>query len=77
MHAASPVGGVLMQSLAASLADSSRRFDEKQRTTRLAAAAAERTRRIEVLAALVDKHPDNPAFQGMLTRAMEPTSGAQ
>jgi len=77
MDAASPGGGDLMRSLAASLADSSRRFDEKQRTKRLAAAAAERTRRIEVLAALVEKHPDNPAFQDMLMRAMEPTSGAQ
>jgi len=77
MNAASPGGGDLMRCVPVSLADSSRRFDEKQRTKRLAAAAAERTRRIEVLAALVEKHPDNPAFQHMLMRAMEPASGAQ
>jgi len=66
-----------MRCLPVSLADSSRRFDEKQRTKRLAAAAAERTRRIEVLAAFVEKQPDNPAFQDMVLRAMEPASGAQ
>jgi len=77
MDAASPGGGDLMRSPAVSLADGSRRFDKKQRTKRLAAAAAERTRRIEVLAALVEKHPDNPAFQDILLRAMEPASGAQ
>ena len=77
MDAASPCGGDLMRSPVVSLADSSRRFDRKQRTKRLAAAAAERTRRIEVLAALLDKHPDNPAFQDILLRAMEPASGAQ
>jgi len=77
MDAASPCGGDLMRSPAVSLADSSRRFDKKQRKKRLAAAAAERTRRIEVLAALLDKHPDNPAFQDILLRAMEPASGAQ
>ena len=77
MNAASPGGGDLMRCLPVSLADSSRRFDEKQRRKRLAAAAAERTRRIEVLAALVEKHPDNPTFQDMLMRAMEPASRAQ
>jgi len=77
INAASPGGGDVMRCLPVSLADSSRRFDEKQRTKRLAAAAAERTRRIEVLAAFVEKQPDNPAFQDMVLRAMEPASGAQ
>jgi len=66
MDAASPGGGDLMRSLAVSLADSSRRYDDKQRTRRLASVAAEQTRRIEMLAACVEKNPDNPALQDML-----------
>jgi len=56
MEGATPGGGDLMQSLAASLADGAGRFDENQRTKRLTAAQVERTRRSKVLAGLVEKH---------------------
>jgi len=54
-----PGGGDFLWSLAASLSDGSRRFDENQKTKRLVALEAERTKRVAMLTAAIEKRPDN------------------
>jgi len=65
-----PGGGDFMLSLAASLSDGARRFDEKQKTKRLVAVEAERIKRVAMLTAALEKHPDNETFRDMLKAAM-------
>jgi len=70
MEASMPGGAAVMRSLAGSLSDASRRFDEKQKTKRLAAAAGEVTKRVEFLTALVEEHPHDEGFRDMLRDAL-------
>ncbi|OSX75148.1 hypothetical protein BU14_0254s0028 [Porphyra umbilicalis] len=70
MEASMPGGADVMRSLAGSLSDASRRFDEKQKTKRLAAAAGEVTKRVEFLTALVKEHPHDEGFRDMLRDAL-------
>ncbi|OSX79787.1 hypothetical protein BU14_0071s0041 [Porphyra umbilicalis] len=70
VEAVLPGGGDFMRSLAASLSDGARRFDEKQKTKRLVALEAERTKRVAMLTAAIEKHPDNETIRDMLKAAM-------
>lgn len=70
LEAAMPGGADLMRSLAASLGDGARRCDEKQKTKRLKAAEVERTKRVALLTAAMEKQPDNETFRDMLRAAM-------
>ena len=70
VEAVLPGGGDFMRSLAASLSDSARRFDETQKTKLLVALEAERTKRVAMLTAAIEKHPDNETFRDMLKAAM-------
>jgi len=61
-----PGGADAMRSLAGSLSDASRRFDDKQKTKRLAAAAGEVTKSVVFLTALVKEYPYDEGFRDML-----------
>jgi len=65
-----PGGGDFLRSLAASLSDDARRFNEKQKAQRLVALEAERTTRVTMHTAAIEKHPDNETFCGMLKAAV-------
>jgi len=70
MGASIPGGADVMRSLSGSFSDASRRLDEKQKTTCLAAAAGEVTKRVEFLTALVKQHPHVEGFRAMLRDAL-------
>ncbi|KAK1864936.1 hypothetical protein I4F81_007472 [Pyropia yezoensis] len=70
-----PGGADFMRRLGESLADGARRFDEKQKAKRLAAVESERTKRVAVLTAAVEKNPDNETFRDMLRIAMGEPAG--
>jgi len=70
MEPSMPGGADVMRSLAVSLSDASRRFDEKQKTKRLAAATGEVTKRVELRTALVKEHPHDEGFRDMLQDAL-------
>jgi len=59
-----------MRSLSGSLSDASKRFDEKKKTKRLAAAEGEVTNRVEFLTALVKRHPQVEGFRDILFDAL-------
>lgn len=65
-----PGGAELMRSLASSLNDGARRFDEKQKTKRLKTAEAERTKRVALLMAAIEKQPDNETLRELLVATM-------
>jgi len=48
-----------MRRLAESLSDGGRRFDEKQKTKQMATMEWERTKRVAMLTAAVEKHPES------------------
>jgi len=68
-------GGDLMRRLAESLSDGARHCDEKKKTKRLAAVESERTKRVALLTAAVEKHPENETFRDMLKVAMGEPAG--
>jgi len=70
MKPSMPGGADVMRSLAVSLSDASRRFYEKQKTKRLAAATGEVTKRVEFRTALVKEHPHDEGFRDMLRDAL-------
>jgi len=65
-----PGGGDFMHFLTASLSDGARRFDEKERTKRLVALEAERTKGVAMRTAAMEKHPDKETFHDVLKAAM-------
>jgi len=72
----SPAGGELTRRLAESLSDGSHRFNEKQKTKRMATMESERRKREAMLMAAVEKHPENETLRGMLKIAMEEPAGS-
>jgi len=70
VEAVLPGGGDVMGSLAVSLSDGARRLGEKQKTKRLVALEAERTKRLAMLTTAIEKHPDNETIRDMLKNAM-------
>jgi len=71
-----PGGGELMRRLAESLSDGGCRFDEKQKTKRMATMESERTKRVAMLKAAVEKHPENETLRDMLKIAMGEPAGS-
>lgn len=74
--AMSPGGGKLTRRLGESLSDGSHRFNEKQKTKRMATMESERRKRLAMLMAAVEKHPENETFRDMLKIAMEEPAGS-
>jgi len=72
-----PGGGELMRRLAESLSHGVRCFDEKKTTKWMATMESEHTKRVAMLTAAVEKHPENETSREMLNIAMgEPTGSS-
>lgn len=65
-----PGGADVVRSQVASLGEGARRFDEKQKPKSLKAAKVERTKRVALLTAEMEKKPGNETLQDILNAAM-------
>ena len=69
-------GRDLMRRLAESLSYGARRFEEKQKTKRMATMESEHTKKVAMLTAAVEKHPENETLREMLKIAMGEPAGS-
>jgi len=65
-----------MRRLAEFLSDGSRNFDEKQKTKRMATMKSERTKRVAMMTAAVEKHPVSETLCNMLRITMGEPAGS-